>query len=43
MGLTEEPGLLDGYGPLAADAARELAMHGPGAACCWARIAAPRR
>jgi len=29
MGLTEDPGLLDGYGPLAADAARELAMHGP--------------
>jgi len=29
MGLTEDPGLLDGYGPLAADNARELAMHGP--------------
>jgi len=29
MGLTEDPGLLDGYGPIAADSARELAMHGP--------------
>ncbi|QUQ66359.1 DUF222 domain-containing protein [Kutzneria sp. CA-103260] len=29
MGLTEDPALLDGYGPIAADAARELAMHGP--------------
>ena len=29
MGLTEDPGLLDGYGPLSADTARELAMHGP--------------
>ncbi|QUQ62867.1 hypothetical protein JJ691_05790 [Kutzneria sp. CA-103260] len=29
MGLTEEPALLDGYGPIAADSARELAMHGP--------------
>jgi hypothetical protein len=29
MGLTEDPGLLDGYGPIPADMARELAMHGP--------------
>ncbi|WP_211766486.1 DUF222 domain-containing protein [Kutzneria sp. CA-103260] len=29
MGLTEDPGLLDGYGPIAADSARELAMLGP--------------
>src|ERR1700742_2205668 len=29
MGLTEDPALLDGYGPIAADAARELAMHYP--------------
>jgi hypothetical protein len=29
MGLTEDPGMLDGYGPIAADSARELAMHGP--------------
>ncbi|QUQ66308.1 DUF222 domain-containing protein [Kutzneria sp. CA-103260] len=29
MGLTEDPGLLDGYGPIAADSARELAMHAP--------------
>ena len=29
MGLTEDPGLLDGYGPISADSARELAMHGP--------------
>jgi len=29
MGLTEDPALLDGYGPIAADSARELAMHGP--------------
>ena len=29
LGLTEDPGLLDGYGPIAADAARELAMQGP--------------
>ncbi|MFI9388478.1 DUF222 domain-containing protein [Kutzneria sp. NPDC052558] len=29
MGLTEDPGLLDGYGPISADAARELAMHNP--------------
>ncbi|QUQ65945.1 HNH endonuclease signature motif containing protein [Kutzneria sp. CA-103260] len=29
MGLTEDPGLLDGYGPIAADSSRELAMHGP--------------
>jgi hypothetical protein len=29
MGLNDEPGMLDGYGPIAADSARELAMHGP--------------
>jgi hypothetical protein len=29
IGLTEDPGLLDGYGPIPADMARELAMHGP--------------
>jgi hypothetical protein len=29
LGLTDEPGLLDGYGPIAADLARELAMEGP--------------
>ena len=29
LGLTEDPGLLDGYGPIAADAARDLAMQGP--------------
>jgi hypothetical protein len=29
MGLTEDPGLLDGYGPIPADMARELATHGP--------------
>ncbi|MFI9385594.1 DUF222 domain-containing protein [Kutzneria sp. NPDC052558] len=29
MGLTEDPGLLDGYGPISADSARELAMLGP--------------
>ena len=29
MGLTEDPGLLDGYGPISADAARDLAMQGP--------------
>ena len=29
MGLTEDPGQLDGYGPIAADSARDLAMHGP--------------
>jgi hypothetical protein len=29
MGLTEDPGLLDGYGPIPADMARELAAHGP--------------
>ncbi|QUQ65855.1 DUF222 domain-containing protein [Kutzneria sp. CA-103260] len=29
IGLTEDPALLDGYGPIAADSARELAMHGP--------------
>ncbi|WP_043724990.1 HNH endonuclease signature motif containing protein [Kutzneria sp. 744] len=29
LGLTEEPGLLDGYGPIAAGMARELAMRGP--------------
>jgi len=29
MGLTEDPGMLDGYGPIAADSARELAMQGP--------------
>ncbi|WP_211768194.1 DUF222 domain-containing protein [Kutzneria sp. CA-103260] len=29
MGLTEDPGLLDGYGPIAADSARELSMHAP--------------
>jgi hypothetical protein len=29
IGLTEEPGTLDGYGPIAADSARKLAMHGP--------------
>ncbi|QUQ63448.1 DUF222 domain-containing protein [Kutzneria sp. CA-103260] len=29
MGLTEDPGLLDGYGHIAADAARELAGQGP--------------
>jgi hypothetical protein len=29
MGLTNDPGHLAGYGPLSADTARELAMHGP--------------
>jgi Domain of unknown function (DUF222) len=29
LGLTEDPGLLNGYGPIAADLARELAMHDP--------------
>ncbi|MBB5897488.1 DUF222 domain-containing protein [Kutzneria kofuensis] len=29
MGLTNDPGHLAGYGPIAADTARELAMHGP--------------
>ncbi|GAA3440507.1 HNH endonuclease signature motif containing protein [Kutzneria kofuensis] len=29
MGLTNDPGHLAGYGPISADAARELAMHGP--------------
>jgi hypothetical protein len=29
MGLTEDPGTLDDYGPIAADSARELAMRGP--------------
>jgi hypothetical protein len=29
MGLTNDPGQLAGYGPIAADTARELAMHGP--------------
>jgi hypothetical protein len=29
LGLTDDPGLLDGYGPIAADLARELAMEGP--------------
>ena len=29
LGLTEEPGRLDGYGPIPADMARELAMHNP--------------
>ncbi|GAA3437044.1 DUF222 domain-containing protein [Kutzneria kofuensis] len=29
LGLTNDPGHLAGYGPIAADAARELAMHGP--------------
>lgn len=29
LGLTEDPGLLDGYGPIPADMARELAKHGP--------------
>ncbi|MFC0436672.1 uncharacterized protein DUF222 [Kutzneria buriramensis] len=28
MGLTEDPALLEGYGPISADTARELAMHG---------------
>jgi hypothetical protein len=29
LGLTNDPGQLAGYGPIAAEAARELAMHGP--------------
>ena len=29
LGLTEDPGLLDEYGPIPADMARDLAMHGP--------------
>ena len=29
LGLTEDPGLLDGYGAISADTARELAMEGP--------------
>jgi len=29
MGLTEDPGLLAGYGPVSADNARDLAMQGP--------------
>ncbi|MFC0548243.1 HNH endonuclease signature motif containing protein [Kutzneria chonburiensis] len=29
LGLTSDPGQLAGYGPIAADAARELAMQGP--------------
>ena len=29
MGLTNDPGLLAGYGPISADTARALAMHGP--------------
>ncbi|MEV6605998.1 DUF222 domain-containing protein [Kutzneria sp. NPDC051319] len=29
IGLTEDPGLLDGYGPIPAEMARELAMQGP--------------
>jgi len=29
IGLTEEPGLLEGYGPIPAEMARELAMGGP--------------
>jgi hypothetical protein len=29
MGLTNDPAQLAGYGPIPADAARELAMHGP--------------
>ncbi len=28
MGLTEDPALLEGYGPISADTARELAMNG---------------
>ncbi|EWM18196.1 HNH endonuclease [Kutzneria sp. 744] len=29
LGLTNDPGQLAGYGPISADTARELAMHGP--------------